>query len=82
VKDGKNKKVCLTLDKFPYDEMAGMTGIPLAIATMMLIEGKITKNGVLTPEESIDPIEFFDRLAPYCDKENAEDLLIWEISDI
>jgi saccharopine dehydrogenase-like NADP-dependent oxidoreductase len=74
--------VCLSLEKFPYDEMAGVTGVPLAIATLMLIEGKIEKIGILTPEESIDPIEFFDRLAPYCDKKNAEDLLIWEIIDI
>ena len=81
-KEGKRKKVCLSLDRFPYDEMAGVTGVPLAIATIMLIEGKITEKGVLTPEESIDPIEFFDRLAPYCDKKNAEDLLIWEIVDL
>jgi len=81
-KDGTRKKVCLSLQKFPYDEMAGVTGVPLAIATIMLIEGKITKKGILTPEESIDPIEFFNRLALYCDKKNAEDLLIWEIIDI
>ena len=81
-KNGMKRKVCLTLEKFPYDEMAGVTGVPLAIATIMLIEGKITKKGVLTPEESIDPIEFFNRIAPYCDKKNAEDLLIWEIFDI
>ena len=82
IKEGKRKKICLSLNKFPYDEMAGVTGVPLAIATLMLIEGKITKKGVLTPEESINPIEFFNRLAPYCDKSTAEDLLIWEVVDI
>jgi len=78
-KDGERKKACLSLKKFPYDEMAGVTGVPLAIATIMLIEGKITKKGVLTPEESIDPVDFFDRLAPYCDNEKAEDLLLWKV---
>ena len=62
--------------------MAGVTGVPLAIATIMVIEEKISEKGVLTPEESINPIEFFNRLAPYCDKKNAEDLLIWNIVDI
>ena len=81
-KDGVRKKVCLSLEKFPYDEMAGVTGVPLAIATIMVIEEKISEKGVLTPEESINPIEFFNRLAPYCDKKNAEDLLIWNIVDI
>ncbi len=67
-KDGKRKKVAIALGRNPYDEMAGLTGVPLAIATIMMIEGKIKGKGVLTPEESIDPDEFFDKLAPYCGK--------------
>ncbi len=82
VKDGKRRKVCLTLKKEPYDEMAGLTGVPLAIATIMMIEGNVTKKGIFTPEEVIDPIEFFNRFAQYCDYNSAEDLLLWKIIDI
>ncbi len=76
-KDGKRKKVAIALGRNPYDEMAGLTGVPLAIATNMMIEGKIKIKGVLTPEESIDPIEFFDKLAVYCGKNfTSKEILI------
>ena len=58
--------------------MAGVTGIPLAIATIMLIEGKISKRGVLTPEEAINPIEFFNKLAPYCGKNLSVSVILVE----
>ncbi len=76
-KDGKRKKVAIALGRNPYDEMAGLTGVPLAIATIMMIEGKIKTKGVLTTEESIDPIEFFDKLAVYCGKNlTSKEILI------
>ncbi len=76
-KEGKRKKVAIALGCNPYDEMAGLTGVPLAIATIMMIEGKIKTKGVLTPEESIDPIEFFDKLAIYCGKNlTSKEILI------
>ena len=40
--------------------------------------GKINKKGVLTPEEAInEPMEFFNRLAPYCGKNlDGKDILV------
>jgi len=58
--------------------MAGITGVPLAIGAIMMIDGKINKKRVLTPEEAIiEPMEFFNRLAPYCGKNlSGKDILI------
>lgn len=83
-KNGKRKKVAVALGHNPYAQMAGLTGVPLAIATIMLIEGKINKKGILTPEESIsNPMEFFNRMAPYCGKNlSGEDILIIREVDI
>lgn len=76
-KNNKMKKIGVALDRNPYGQMAGVTGVPLAIATIMLIEGKIIKKGVLTPEEAINPIEFFENLAPYCGKNlSATEILV------
>jgi saccharopine dehydrogenase-like NADP-dependent oxidoreductase len=69
-KAGTQLKVAIGTKYRPYGEveegMDGITAIPLAVAALMLIDGKITKKGVLTPEESIDPEEFFTRYAGYC----------------
>ena len=78
-KDGKKKKVGVGLAREPYGEMAGVTSVPLGIATIMLIEGKITQKGVLTPEEAFkdNPMEFFNAIAPYCGKNlKGKDILI------
>ena len=86
-KDNQPKKVAIGVKYRPYGEveegMDGITAIPLVIAALMLIDGKITKKGVLTPEESIDPDEFFKRYAKFC-KENftAKDVLIEKIIDL
>ncbi|MFX0156148.1 MAG: saccharopine dehydrogenase family protein [Candidatus Hodarchaeota archaeon] len=84
IKNGKRKKVAVALGHNPYGYMAGLTGVPLAIATIMLIEGKIKKRGVLTPEEAFpDPMEFFNKMAPYCGKNlSGEDILIIREVDI
>jgi saccharopine dehydrogenase-like NADP-dependent oxidoreductase len=78
-KDGKRKKIGVALGREPFGEMAGETSVPLAIATIMLIEGKITQRGVLTPEEAFknNPMEFFDMMAPYCGENlKGKDILI------
>ena len=69
-KDGKRKKIGVALERIPFGGMAGITSIPLGIATIMVIEGKITKKGVLTPEEAYkdNPMDFFNAIAPYCGK--------------
>ena len=73
---GKKMKVGVALGRNPHDEMAGVTGVPLAIGALMLMEGKIKSNGVLTPEEVFEPLEFFEKLAPYCGRKHAEDILV------
>ena len=46
--------------------MAGSTGVPLAIAAMMLATGRMDKKGVITPEAAIDPAYFLESYASYC----------------
>jgi saccharopine dehydrogenase (NAD+, L-lysine-forming) len=77
-KDGKRKKIAIANEKVPAGGMAGVTGVPLAIALEMLINGEITEKGVLTPEEVFtDPMNFLDRYAKYCGKNlSGEDVLI------
>lgn len=84
-KDGKRKKVGVALGREPFGAMAGVTSVPLGIATIMFIEGKITQKGVLTPEEVFkdNPMEFFERLAPYCGKKlTGKDILIEREEDL
>jgi len=77
IKEGKKKKIGVGIYNLPYGYMAGITGVPLAIAVLMMIDGKITKKGILTPEEAIEPIEFFNRLAKYCGRNlKGKDILI------
>ncbi len=45
----------------PPGGMAGVTGIPLAIGTEMLMEGQVRQCGVLAPEACIAPLAFFER---------------------
>ncbi|TFG00175.1 MAG: hypothetical protein EU542_08305 [Promethearchaeota archaeon] len=75
---GIRKKVGVALLREPYGEMAGRTGVSMAIGTLLLIEGRISKKGLLTPEEAFpDPTEFFDRLAHYCGKNlSGKDILV------
>lgn len=80
-KDEKPRMVAIGMKYRPYGEveegMDGITAIPLAVTALMLIDGKITKKGVLTPEEAIDPKEFFTRYASYCkDSLTLEDVII------
>lgn len=84
-KAGKRKRIGVALAREPFGAMAGVTSIPLGIATIMLIEGKITQKGVLTPEEVFknNPMEFFDRIAPYCGKNlTGKDILIEKEEDL
>jgi len=66
VKDGAKMKTGLALTHLPYGHMAGGTGVPLAIAAMMLATGRIGEKGVLSPEAVIDPVYFLERYASYC----------------
>lgn len=65
-KAGKKMRYGFGLKTSPPGDMAGVTGIPLAIATDMLIKGEITRRGILAPEACIDPLPFFERFRRYC----------------
>lgn len=83
LKDNKRKKVAIGAYRGPFGMMEGITSGPLAVAVLMYIDGKITKKGVLTPEESIDPDIFFEYYAPFCgEKLTGKDVLIKKIVDI
>ncbi len=43
-------------------DMNEATGAPLAVFASMLLDGLITRKGVLAPEGCIDPVEFFSRM--------------------
>ena len=84
IKDGIQKKVAIANNSVPFGGMAGVTSIPLAIATEMLINGELTEKGVFTPEEAIlDQMEFFNRYAKYCGENlNGEDVLLIKEVDL
>lgn len=46
--------------------MAKATGIPLALGTRLLLQGRVAARGVIAPELAFNAAEFFQLLAPYC----------------
>lgn len=84
IKDGKSKKIAIANEKVPVGGMAGVTGVPLAIAVEMIINGEITEKGVLTPEEAFsEPMEFLDKYAKYCGKNlSGKDVLLIKEVDL
>lgn len=46
--------------------MAAGTGIPMAVGIGLMLDGKITRRGVMAPEACIEPDVFFDQLHPFC----------------
>ena len=86
MKDGKRKRIAVGLKRYPFGEvidgMDGMTAVPMVIAALMVIEGKM-RPGVQPPEAAIDPEEFFKRYAPYCgDRLGINDVLIVKEVDL
>ncbi len=64
-KDGKPARVATSIRAIPPG-MARATGIPLALGTRLLLQGKVAAKGVIAPEIAFQPAEFFAMLAPYC----------------
>jgi saccharopine dehydrogenase-like NADP-dependent oxidoreductase len=86
-KEGKRKKVAIAGNRAPFGAMAGVTGVPLAIGALMILEGKINKKGVFTPEEVINNQDelnhFFDKYAKYCGEGlKSEDVLLKKVIDL
>lgn len=64
-KHGRPATVYASIHSIP-DGMDGSTGIPLAMGTLLLLQGHVKQRGVLAPEKAIDPDRFFRILAPFC----------------
>ncbi len=76
-KNGKRLRIGAGVLHVPHGLMAGITGVPLAVAVLMFIDGKIQKKGALTPEEALDPMTFFEIYAKFCRPNlTAKDVLI------
>jgi saccharopine dehydrogenase-like NADP-dependent oxidoreductase len=58
-KDGQERHLVFNM----IDRFRPLVSIPCTIGGLMLLEGKITKRGVMAPEMCIEPVEFFDRLS-------------------
>ncbi len=64
-RDGQPKTIAASMRATPPD-MATMTGIPLALGTLMHLRGQTLRKGVVAPEKAFEPKAFFELLAPYC----------------
>jgi len=62
---GVKKTVAASMQSTPPN-MATMTGIPLALGTLMHLRGQTLDKGVIPPEKAFAPAAFFELLAPYC----------------
>ncbi len=86
-KGNRIKKVAIGVKYQPYGEidegMDGITAIPLVIAALMILKGEISKKGVFTPEETINPDEFFAYYAKFCEETlTMEDVLLKKVIDL
>jgi len=86
-KKNRRKKIAIGIKHSPYGEidygMDGITAVPMAVAALMIIEGQIKEKGVLTPEEVINPREFFKLYVNYCGKNlGIDDLITKKVVDL
>jgi hypothetical protein len=65
VKDGERVRVGARPLALPGNDMGEYTGIPLAVATLMLVRGEVDSPGVHGPEGAVDPDIYFRELATY-----------------
>ncbi len=83
-KHGRPATVGVLATSAPAGGMGGATGVPLAVGVGLVARGRVTRRGVFAPEGVLDPVEFFDNLAPLCSpkRTGASDLVLvsrsWE----
>lgn len=58
-KDGQERHLVFNM----IDRIRPLTAIPCAVGALMLLEGRISRRGVVAPEMCIEPVEFLNRLA-------------------
>jgi hypothetical protein len=87
-KNGAAATAAAAIRSAPATGMGGATGVPLATGLGVLHGVLGHRCGVFAPEAIVDPIAFFDALAPLCDPvcEGAGDLAVvtrsWEPTDL
>lgn len=64
--NGKDAIASAHLNALPHGGMGAATSIPLAMSLPFFARGLDGRSGVFTPEEIIDPEEFFDALSQRC----------------
>ena len=65
-KGGRRVRYGYGVSAVPPGGMAGVTGVPLAVAVEMIMKNEIRQRGVLAPEACIEPLPFFHRYVKYC----------------
>lgn len=65
VKDGRPALVATSIKSIPPG-MAKATGIPLALGTRLVLQGRVSAKGVIAPEIAFNSEEFFQMLAAHC----------------
>ncbi|MFI7006544.1 saccharopine dehydrogenase NADP-binding domain-containing protein [Streptomyces sp. NPDC050145] len=79
-KDGARVRVGAQALVQPEGNMGEMTGIPLAVATLMAARGQVNKPGVHGPEGAIDPKTFFNDLAQFATEPPAPGVAVYEVA--
>jgi saccharopine dehydrogenase-like NADP-dependent oxidoreductase len=77
-KDGKGIRVGVQVLVQPDRNMGEMTGIPLAVAALMMARGQVDTPGVHGPEGAVDPKIYFPALATFAPEQRA-DSQIYEV---
>ena len=87
-RQGRPATIAGTVRSAPPVGMGGATGVPLAVGLEVVRPALGAKCGVFAPESILDPVAFFDALAPLCDPvcHSTSDLAIltrsWESVDL
>lgn len=71
-KDGQQIRVGARPLAIPAKNMGEFTGIPLAVASLMMVQGSVDRPGVYGPEATIDPDAFFTELAQQFDGDHED----------
>lgn len=87
-RQGRPATIAGTVRSAPPVGMGGATGVPLAVGLGVVRAELGVERGVFAPESILDPVAFFDALAPLCDPvcHSTRDLVIltrsWESVDL
>ncbi len=61
-KDGTRRRAAAWTTRLP-EGLAAATGVPLAVALKLAVNGRIDRPGVFAPEQALDPYIFFEEFA-------------------